>query len=154
MLLLLMGCAAMVRSWSFAAPPVESPAIAIMIQDAAIQQRTAHLWFTIENRSETQREIRIDQVQMSTPWGEPLEGAINPRIPGFEEIWRDRSVEGALPPGGWLTIEVVFRQYGHDLRRHPGYEVRLIGLSIDGGPATVPPIRLSAPEGAPMGEDI
>lgn len=160
--LLVTGCAAMKRTWEFQAVPVASPQVQVTPGRIGVAQKSAYVSFRVRNMSAVPAVIEAGTFVLRLPDGTAVIGKTSFLSRGYEGArglltrvgWADAKSTPALPPGGEVEIALNFRQYGRDLRRHPTLTVALDGLLVDGKPAALPPLVLTAPPGAPMGEDI
>jgi len=159
---MLLGCAAMKRTWVFQAQPVAAEPVRVVLKQADITQKTAFVSFTVENTSQRAVQIEVGTFTLTLPDGTSVSGKTALFDRGYEGArglleqvgWIDKQAKPGLLPGKSLEVALAFRQYGRDLRRHPTLSVALDALSIDGHAAKLPPLVLTPPPGAPLGEDI
>lgn len=160
--LLLTGCAAMKRTWQFDAPAVSGAAVQVSLKEANVTQKTAFVTFSVRNISSQPITVEAGTFSLRLPDGTEVSGKTALLDRGYEGAvgllaktgWVDEPKKPSLAPGKEMEVALAFRQYGHDLRRHPTLSVALDALLLNGKPAQLPPLLLHAPAGAPMGEDI
>ena len=140
------GCAAMKRTWHFQAVPVASAQVQVTPGVIGVAQKSAYVSFRVKNVSAV--PAVVGKTSFLTRGYEGARGLL------ARVGWADGKSTPPLAPGAEVEIALNFRQYGRDLRRHPTLTVALDGLLVDGKPAALPPLVLTAPPGAPMGEDI
>jgi hypothetical protein len=156
------GCAAMKRTWHFQAAPVASAQVLVTPGRIGVAQKSAYVSFRVRNTSAVPAVVEAGTFVMRLPDGTAVTGHTSFLTRGYEGArgllvrvgWADAQGRPAVPPGGEVEIALNFRQYGRDLRRHPRLTIALDGLVVDGKPAALPPLVLTAPPEAPMGEDI
>jgi len=156
------GCAAMKRTWEFQAVPVASPQLQVTPGRIGVAQKSAYVSFRVRNVSAAPAVVEAGTFVLRLPDGTAVTGKTSFLTRGYEGArgllarvgWADGKSTPPLPPGAEVEIALNFRQYGRDLRRHPTLTVALDGLLVDGKPAALPPLVLTAPPGAPMGEGI
>ena len=156
------GCAAMKRTWHFQAVPVASAQVQVTPGVIGVAQKSAYVSFRVKNVSAVPAVVEAGTFVLRLPDGTAVVGKTSFLSRGYEGArgllarvgWADG--KSTPPPGARRRgrIALNFRQYGRDLRRHPTLTVALDGLLVDGKPAALPPLVLTAPPGAPMGEDI
>jgi hypothetical protein len=156
------GCAAMKRTWHFQAVPVASAQVQVTPGTIGVAQKSAYVSFRVRNTSAAPAVIEAGTFVMRLPDGTEVTGNTSVLSRGYQGArgllarvgWADAQGKPAVPPGGEIEIALNFRQYGRDLRRHPTLTIAMDGLRVDGKPAALPPLVLTAPPGAPMGEHI
>jgi hypothetical protein len=158
----LAGCAAMKRTWHFQAAPVANAQVQVTPGTIGVAQKSVFVSFTVRNTSPAPATIEARAFVLRLPDGTTVAGNTSFITRSYDTArgllarvgWADGKATPAVPPGGEVEIALNFRQYGRDLRRHPTLIVALDGLLVDGQPAALPPLVLTAPPEAPMGEDI
>jgi len=162
MVVALAGCAAMKRTWVFHAAPVVGERVDVTPNRLEVAQKSAYVSFWIRNRSAAPVVIEPGSFTLRLPDGTTVAGKTNFFNRHVDGAWSALAWTGlveqkgkpALPPGASVEVALQFRQYGRDLRRQPSLTVTLDGLRVDGQPVALPPLVLTAPPEAPMGEDI
>lgn len=160
--LLATSCAAMKRTWKFQAVPVASPQVQVTPGRIGVAQKSVYVSFRVRNVSAAPTLVEAGTFVLRLPDGTAVIGKTSFLTRGYEGArgllaragWADGKSTPPLAPGAEVEIALNFRQYGRDLRRHPTLTVALDGLLVDGKPGVLPPLILTAPPGAPMGEDI
>ena len=159
-LLLATGCAAMKRTWAFSAISAQDQDLSVEVVEALVTQRTAWVTLRITNHRETGVDLVPGELVMTWDDGTTTVGSaghFRSRASGLAEAWAGLTGGKArkdLEPETSREIKYAFRQYGRDLRRHPRYDIDLGGLVVDGHAVSLPPLRLTAPPEAPMGEQL
>ncbi len=160
-LTLLVGCAAMQRTWAFAGAPVEGPQLRVEATEALITQKDVWLTIRVENVGTTPLRVSLETFVLTLPDGEEVLGYVSyltRRQQQLEGAWdrvrRKDAEDPPLQPGQDFAIQLNFHQYGRDYRRLPTLHIDLAGLLLDGASADLPPLVLTAPPEAPLGEHI
>ena len=156
------GCAAMKRTWEFQAVPVASPQLQVTPGRIGVAQKSAYVSFRVRNVSAAPVVVEAGTFVLRLPDGAGVTGKTSFLTRGYEGArgllarvgWAEGKSTPPLAPGAEVEIALNFRQYGRDLRRHPTLTVALDGLLVDGKPAALPPLVLTAPPDAPLGEGI
>ena len=155
------GCAAMKRTWHFQAVPVASAQVQVTPGVIGVAQKSAYVSFKVKNVSAVPAVVEAGTFVLAFPTAPPSseKRASSPVATtghaACSRAWAGRTeTTPPLAPGAEVEIALNFRQYGRDSRRHPTLTVALDGLLVDGKPAALPPLVLTAPPDAPMGEDI
>lgn len=152
----------MVRTWSFRAQPVQGPRLGVTVTEARVKQKDAHVTLRIENRTASPLRVELATFTLRLPDGEPVPGKtglIGRAARGARGLLGKLGVGGAkeepgLAPGATLEAKLSFRQSRRDLRRHPRLTIDLSAIRVEGQPAQLPQLVLTAPDSAPMGEHI
>jgi len=156
------GCAAMVRTWSFHADPVQGPRLEVAVTRANVKQKDAYVTLRIKNRTSSPLRVELATFTLRLPDGEPVlgkTGLMGRAARGARGVLGKLGIAGkteepGLAPGAALEARLSFRQNRRDLRRHPRLTIDLSAIRVEGQPARLPQLVLTAPDNAPMGEHI
>ncbi len=156
------GCAAMTRTWQFKGSQQANSTLEVSVTKASVAQKAATLHLAIRNVGDVPVAIDTGRFFLSLPdktrYPGAAKGLKHAKKRFFNKLKRFGIGSGAdadkIAPGRKITFSVMFQQYGRDFRRHPWLAIELTSLRVDGQPANLPPLRVTAPPEAPMGEDI
>ncbi len=158
------GCAAMVRTWHFAADMTEAPAEAplrIGNPRASVTRDVVVLEMDVMNRRDTPTLIEVGPLTLVLPDGTRIVGRPGLIAQGMQLAGDAMTLIGVrdepdprIAPGGIVRVEVGFRDTRRDLRRYASMVVETGSITADGKPGGLPAITLHAPPQAPIGQDI
>lgn len=149
--LLLPGCAAMVRSWSFIATPVRVDAARLEVREVAVRMDTVTV--TARLILDVQAPTPVDLgVPLLTWRTQQLEGTARVLERQGPLAWIGATDQAKVLEGEELLIRLNFRSVGRDMRRNLRYGVTLPDLHVGGQRLALPEIRLRAPDDAPIVE--
>lgn len=156
------GCAAMVRTWSFDAKPVQGSRLRVTVVEAEVKQKDVYVTLRIKNHGTSPLHVEVGTFTLRLPDGEEVRGKTGligraaEGVKGVLSSWgaMKKQAEPKLAAGGTMTAELTFRQHHRDLRRQPRLTIDLSGIRVEGQPAQLPKLVLVAPAAAPMGEQI
>lgn len=154
------GCAAMQRTWSFHAATAGTPWVEPSVQSAKVTRNDVTLELTLLNKTSNPARLDVGRTALRLPDGTTIEGNADLVEQGqalagalMRELgWMQP--EGAIAPGQARELRLVFRHHRRDLRRFSWMTVDLSQVSLNGRPAGLPALVLTAPPDAPIGEDI
>ena len=154
--MVLLGCAAMVRTWDFKPAASTGERIAVEVAQAKISQRTAAIILRITNTTQNDLPFELGETHLVLPDGDYVAGKSHVLKAGWKKLKRlfGKDAAQTLPAGASIDIEVYYRQYKRDLRRHPTLTLHFENYIFAGANEDIAPIILSAPPEAPMGEHI
>jgi hypothetical protein len=158
----LVGCAAMVRTWSFGAEPVQGSRLKVTVTKAKVKQKDVYVTLRIKNHGPAPLRVKVGTFTLKLPDGEEVRGKTGligraaAGVKGVLSSWGaiKKQAEPKLAAGGTLTAELAFRQSHRDLRRQPRLTIDLSAIRVEGQSAQLPKLVLVAPDDAPMGEHI
>ena len=154
MVIWLLSCLAMKRSWEFTGPPTEAAPVKVRVAETRVQQKDARLELSLKNTSDARIKVELRQSELALPSGEAWPAFVGDgKGTDFARLTlgiqpKDEVLQ--LGPREDHVVRVRVHQYGGDLRRHPELHLDL-QLRVDGQPLTVP-VVIRAPDDAPMGE--
>lgn len=154
-LLLLSGCAAMVRTWSYSTQAVHATKVSLEPREVQVRQDTIVVDAWLRSNADAPLTVDLGRARL-----EGLDLDVEGRALLTDEAgplaWLGLGGTDAttLAPHSTTEVRVVFRVVGRDLRRLPRYRVSLPDLRVDGAEVSLQPLLLAAPAEAPMGEHI
>lgn len=153
MLLLLLACATMQRTWEFTASGVYAdPALALTVVRARVAQEDLRLTLRLDNPSEAPVEVvlgalSLDERPLRPAAGEGLGSWLVARLGASPRVL----YSGTLAPGASAELELRAHVPFGDLRRREALTLSAGELLVNALPVPVQ-LTLSAPPEAPRGE--
>ncbi|MDH5673856.1 MAG: hypothetical protein OEZ06_16990 [Myxococcales bacterium] len=153
----------MQRTWDFEAHARHGALLEVQEVTASVTRDVVALTLRVRNPGPQPVAIEPGLLVLRLPDGETIEAApslleLGERVVGGLMsrlgLGQGQSEPRRTAPGASALLRVTFRELRRDLRRYGRLEVDVSSVAVEGRPAGIPPVILTAPAGAPLGQDV